>query len=60
MTRQLDSTSPLEELARLARIPDEEQRGIAFRELLRRHGRSEEITAVGAGSRPAPQEVRRR
>ncbi|GAA1293979.1 pyridoxal phosphate-dependent aminotransferase [Saccharothrix xinjiangensis] len=49
MTRQLDSTSPLEalapdDLARLARIPDEEQRGIAFRELLRRHGRSDEIT----------------
>ncbi|MEU4770295.1 pyridoxal phosphate-dependent aminotransferase [Actinosynnema sp. NPDC023794] len=48
MTRQLDSTSPMDaldpdDLVRLARIPDEEQRAVAFRELLRRHGRSEEI-----------------
>ncbi|MEU5693188.1 pyridoxal phosphate-dependent aminotransferase [Actinosynnema sp. NPDC020468] len=48
MTRQLDSRTTLgvldgHDVARLARIPDEEQRGLAFRELLRRRGRTEEI-----------------
>lgn len=49
MTRQLDSTSPVDaldpdDLVRLARIPDEEQRAVVFRELLRRHGRSGDYT----------------
>ncbi|MEU4806220.1 pyridoxal phosphate-dependent aminotransferase [Actinosynnema sp. NPDC023587] len=49
MTRQLDPTAQVaapdrDDLRRLARIPDEEQRGLAYRDLLRRGGRSEEIT----------------